>query len=234
MTQKLFTGINALLISIISIYLFAINKIGYFINSNYYWWLLISVGFTFLMTICYLYFSIADTHKKKSAKLSQIVFSLALVAVFISFFILPIKPLGAESATYAKQAIPKKDTQKVQYIAKTPDAISSLSLIDWFNLITESPNALQYNGQKVIIKGFVSNTRTGGFDLSLYQVSCCVVDAQLYTLPVTSSKELPAKDSWQNVKATLEITGQKPNIKYQLNLIDSEATSTPNDPYKSK
>jgi uncharacterized repeat protein (TIGR03943 family) len=234
MTQKLNHGINAFLISIITLYLFAINKIGYFINSNYYWWLLLSVGFTFLMTIIFIFYTIKDKHQKKSAKFGQFVFSAILILVFSSFFIIPIKPLGAESATYTRTIVNKKDTQKIQYIAKTPEAISSLSLIDWFNIINQSPNASQYNGQKIYIKGFVSNTRADGFDLSLYQVSCCVVDAQLYTIPITSTNPIQVKDTWLNVKGTLEISGQKPNIKYQLKLIESEVIGTPNDPYISK
>jgi uncharacterized repeat protein (TIGR03943 family) len=232
--KKMMNGINALLIVIVTLYLFWINKIGYFINSNYYWYLLVSVSITALLTSTYLWFAFTDKHTTKPATKSQLVFFTLLVAIFISLFAVNIKPLGAESSSYAKRGNIKRDTQKAQYIARSPEAISSLSLIDWFNLVTQSPNPNQYNGQKTIVKGFVSNTTDSGFDLSLYQVSCCVVDAQLYTIPVKSSQQIPAKDSWLNVEGILDITGQKPNTKYQLSLIKSEITETPADPYKSK
>lgn len=233
-SKKLLYGVSALLLSVITLYLFYINKIGYFINFNYYWYLLVSVIIIFIFTIVYFWYLIKDSHKVKPARYSQYIFVFLLFCTFISLFIVPIKPLGAESASYVKRGSSKKATQKVQYIAKSPEAINSLSLIDWYNLAAQSPNPSQYNGQKVIIKGFVSEIREGGFDLSLYQVSCCVVDASLYTIPVKTSQNIPAKDTWLNVEGQFEIAGQKPNIKYQLNLIKSEVTSTPDDPYKSK
>jgi uncharacterized repeat protein (TIGR03943 family) len=233
-SKKLLHGINALLICVVTLYLFWINKIGYFINSNYYWYLLISVSITTVLTALYLYFILTGNRKSTPAKKSQFVFSVFLVLIFISLFTVTIKPLGAESAGYAKRGNIKRDTQKAQYIPRSPETIASLSLIDWFDLITQSPNPNQYNGQKVTIKGFVSATSEGGFDLSIYQVSCCVVDAQLYTIPVKTSQQIPTKDTWLNVDGQFEITGQKPNTKYQLNLSKSEVTTTPNDPYKSK
>jgi uncharacterized repeat protein (TIGR03943 family) len=234
MTKKLWNGLNAGLICTITIYLFWINKIGYFINSNYYWYLLISTIITTILTAIYLCFAVFYNIKPKPAKKSQYVFASLLFVILISLFVVPIKPLGAESANFAKRGSIKKEAKSQQYVSRTPEAINSLSLIDWFNLITQSPNPNQYSGQKIIVKGFVSNTREGGFDLGIYQVSCCVVDAQLYTIPVKSSLEIPAKDTWLNVEGQFEITGQKPNTKYQINLTKSEVTATPSDPYKSK
>ncbi|MBC7472126.1 MAG: TIGR03943 family protein [candidate division SR1 bacterium] len=233
-SKKLWYGISALLISAITLYLYYINKIGYFINSNYYWYLLVSVITIFIFTVIYFWYLIKNGHKPKPARYSQYIFGSLLFCIFVSLFIVPIKPLGAESANYAKRGNSKKAAQKVQYIAKSPESISSLSLIDWYSLATLSPNPNQYNGQKAIIKGFVSEVRDGGFDLSQYQVSCCVVDASLYTIPVKTTQKIPAKDTWLNVEGQFEIIGQKPNIKYQLNFIKSEVIATPDDPYKSK
>jgi putative membrane protein len=233
MTQKLWYGINALLISIITLYLFGINKIGFFINSQYYWWLLVSSLSVFVAVLIYIWYTTRAHKTGKKAGYSHLIFGSLLFVILLSLFIVPLKPLGSESAGYAKRANIKKDNQKTQYVAKTPEAISSLSLIDWVNILSKTANPSQYNGQKVIIKGFVSSTNPQGFDLSTYQVSCCVVDAQIYSLPIKSAN-IPAKDTWLNVQGQFEITGQKPNIVYSLISSSYEATPIPSDPYQAK
>ena len=233
MSQKLWYACCGVCISLISFYLFGIQKIGYFINSQYYWWLLISMVFVFICSAIFLFFIFRNSHVGKKVKNSQYVFSLLLLTVVTSLFILPIKPLSSESAAYSKRVVVKQDTKNAKYIAKSPDTIGSLSLIDWTNLITLSTNPAQYNGQKISIKGFVSSPKKGVFDLSLYQVSCCVVDAQFYSIPVISDESYD-KDTWLIVKGTLEISGQKPNVIYNLKATNIEKTPPPADPYQSK
>jgi uncharacterized repeat protein (TIGR03943 family) len=235
MTQKIWYSINSFFISSITLYLFGIGKIGYFINTQYYWWLLASAILVLLSSFIYGFFLVRENRKSSPAHYSQYIFGAVLVSILISFFVIPLRPLGAESAGYARRIVIKNDVaNKAVYVAKSSEPITSLTLIDWVNTLSRSNNPSQYNGQKISIRGFMAKQTDTGFDLGVYQISCCVVDGQLFTLPIKTSLQAPAKDSWANVSGVLEVSGQKPNTVYTLNASKIEPIVIPDNPYQSK
>ncbi len=227
--------INSFLFCGTVFYLYSINKIGYFINSQYYTLLIISIIFVAISTCIFGYFLVTKkNYHHNPVSIFDIIFTLTLVVLFASLFIMPLKPLSVSSNAFASRKSSRQETQKNNFVAKSADIISNLSIVDWVRTIEESPSAMKYNKQKVNIRGIVSKSIQNGFEIGIYKVSCCVVDAQLTTIPIVFSGQIPTQDTWVSVDGSIEIIGQKPNFQYRINATNVKITDVPANPYQTK
>jgi uncharacterized repeat protein (TIGR03943 family) len=230
MTAYKHLGISGLAFIIWVLSLFAREKIGFLINPSYYYWVLAASIFSLIMVCLYaLPYKYILLKPKNTYEILLSIFSIALLA---SSFVIPINPLGSQNAnSFNQKSIVKKPNTQLT-VLKSPETITTLSLSDWLSTLTYATSSEEYNGQRVEIKGFVSKHTDLGYHLSVYRISCCVVDASLITIEIKTN-EKPALDSWYAVEGVIGYNGQKPNQTFFVELIKQNQIPTPNNPYQS-
>jgi uncharacterized repeat protein (TIGR03943 family) len=224
-------GYSGILVAILVFSLILREKIGFLINPEYFWYILVSAIISCIFAIIYIFPSKHSVVEKPTWQ--QIVLCLGFLCVVVSGILVPVKPLGVKNVAFTTKSTFEKPKSSLSQLVKSPEVITSLGLVDWQNLLNSEKNATKYNGQKAEFNGFVSGYIENGFELSSYQVSCCVVDASLSTISMVS-KDKPPLDSWQKVNGNFQISGKKPNLSISF-IIDSRIEiNTPLSPYSSK
>lgn len=84
------------------------------------------------------------------------------------------------------------------------------TILDWIKLFNSTEDHAQYAGSSVNVIGFVyhdARLPEGQFMVSRFIITCCVADAFALGMPVKAAAgDIPADNTWVNVKGTLDIT----------------------------
>ena len=233
MKNKLSETVFVLLFCIIFGYLFAIDKVQYFINPNYYWWILGALIVTTLYAVLSLVWCIRSYHSLKlPTKLSLYGLLLLTLLLFTSIFVVPLKPLNSQSLVFANTSriIPGKNLSQ-KPIKFSQNAVTNLTIREWQIAQKNSPNLSSFEGQATGLKGIVIKNNGDSFVLGQFQVSCCVSDAQLYTITVKGLYENAIQDTWVDVSGKLSIEGKKPKSELVLQAETVTTIPIPRNPY---
>jgi putative membrane protein len=207
---KLYNYLTLFLIGTYVIYVFAINRLAFFIHPRYLYFtvgcglLIALIGLIGLFSILKNGFGVFAFPKNL---LSWNFLVLTLVA---GVFLVPIKSLSLESFALrnSKSSINFTEEEKNKTKLKFSKNIDSTTFkfFDWINAKSLNENGVfknkQFKGSGFITAGQSPNT----FELSRFVISCCVVDATPVSLTVEYDYSKQFKlNNWVEIEGVFEI-----------------------------
>jgi uncharacterized repeat protein (TIGR03943 family) len=213
------------------LYLFAQNKIGYYINPKYYYWTLTALVLSTVFAAISLYFIVKDYSKlRKYSTASYLVSVVLSIGLFVSLFVVPIKPLTSNAIAFSTtpRIFSSSDKSSTKQTLLSTSTVSNLTIKDWLIAFKSASKPQSFEGQKVKLTGFVSKPDSGNntYQIGRFQVSCCLADAQFYFIPVTTNT-LPNQDKWGEIEGVFKIVDNKLTIEQQ----SFNTIATPENPY---
>lgn len=144
---------------------------------------------------------------KKPAWPTVVVDMLVLVILVLAFA-LPAKPLSSRAVDRKSANIPGSTQQRANATLGDCSPETPVSLQEWVVYIDAFPDPDCYKDNIVTVTGFVYHSPeqplpAGYAYVARVVISCCVVDARPYALPMQTTEPL-AKDSWVRVQGKLE------------------------------
>jgi uncharacterized repeat protein (TIGR03943 family) len=213
-------------------YLYSVGKIGYYINTKYYYPTLLAITVSSIFGIIALWFIIKGySSLRKKPSIGDYSAALLSILLCVSLFLVPIKPLSSSSIVFTSTPRIFTNTQKTttSTIELSTQTVSNLTIKDWLIAFKSSSNPKSFIGQKVKLTGFIAepDTTKNSYKLGRFQVSCCLSDAQFYFISVTSAALTAAKDDW------VDLEGEFTILEGKLVIIQKTTTviPTPQNPY---
>ena len=153
MKNKLSETLFVLLFCIIFWYLFAVDKINYFINPNYYWWIVVALIITTIYGVVSLFWTIKLYSSLQLVTKWQLYGLLLLSTLLLaSIFVVPLKPLNSQSLLFTNKARiitgKNKNPKNIQF---SKNAVTNLTIREWQVAQKNSPNLTSFEDQKIVL-----------------------------------------------------------------------------------
>ncbi|GAA1702476.1 TIGR03943 family protein [Microbacterium sediminicola] len=152
---------------------------------------------------------------------------LATLIVGVSL-VVPAATLSTElAASRVSAGVPLFGGTDVVTLASSGDT-SEFGVGEWATVFATATNPAAFDGDPIVLTGFVSGA-DGGFDLSRFVITHCVIDAQAATLPVQWDGADAPEGAWVTVTGTVR-SGSDGALTVVADGVD--VIDEPEDPYE--
>ncbi|WP_344095918.1 TIGR03943 family putative permease subunit [Microbacterium deminutum] len=101
---------------------------------------------------------------------------------------------------------------------------------DWASVFATATNPDAFEGDAVTLTGFVTPAKSSGsFELTRLVITHCVIDAQVATLPVTTTTGFPGNGRWVSITGTVRTASDG---TLEIDATHVKAIPEPRDPYE--
>lgn len=164
---------------------------------------------------------------------------LAAGIVVIACFIIPRKPLSAQTAirrntqnTFMTSSLSNTLISKPQGSPLLEKAdTSTYTIADWISLFFSDPEPENYVGKSVQVEGFVQPHPDGTFAVARFMITCCAVDATPISLNVDSQKGSLKDDEWVRVTGVFQVKNISGGRVLVIQPTKTEKIAVPANPY---
>jgi len=178
------------------------NDLTLYINPDYIPFALIMswIGFALLAV------GFADDLRKKRNLLSKRPWDYVVVFVLILAFAVPPQTLSSATASRRPLVVPLHAKTSSGNCLDNP---GDWELQTWVYVLGQYPESC-YTGAPIALTGYVipprNNPLPHGYEyVGRLIISCCIVDAQEFALPVALGDETYPKDTWLQIRGSLQL-----------------------------
>lgn len=155
------------------------------------------------------------------------------IVVSVTILAFAVAPQALSSNVMQRKTLstPTANTSSSKNVHTCPEVTATMPIEQWVFFISEY-GADCYRGQQIHIRGFVMERPDNPlpndmFYLGRVVVSCCVIDARPYALPISAGQSHNyTQDTWLELTGTLELT--KIRGVEQLTVVPATTTVIPN------
>lgn len=239
-SKNLLIGIILFLFCLYIIRLYAEQDIGLYIHPRYMMFALVMALIGGVILLLGVVWRLKNKHQHEHGSGRRFSFvDWLVVGVLILAFALPAKTLSSDAVRRKSINTPNAVVEDRPGVPQAcPEIDPAQPIESWVYAINEYP-ASCHEGQSVTLTGFVVNATADNplpddmYYLGRLVISCCVIDARPYALPVEQGSfgRYP-EDTWLAINGTLELV--KVNGRQQLVVMPTSAQEIedPDKPYE--
>jgi len=231
LAKKLFIAAVFLLYSLVVAWLLASKRVLLFLHPDFLPLAYFASAVMFVFALAIVFSRLHHHHFEKWSFLKMIYLLLPVILILVT----DLKPLSSVAAIDRGLDTGALTIGRRVAVGQFGSKPENRTLYQWVIALNADPEPTHYQGQKVVIEGFVlrdPSMPAGQVAVAKFILTCCAADARVLSLPVLSEHTVLAtlpNDVWVRVEGIMEVVEEngarqlvvKPNVVQQIPIPDN-------------